>query len=74
MCERPILIMHTENDEIVPSFHARLLYEWAGSDKANLKIFPDGGHNTIFFLQPTGVYEIAHKFYFKCNLKDFSFL
>lgn len=49
MCERPILIMHTENDEIVPSFHARLLYEWAGSDKANLKIFPYGGHNTIFF-------------------------
>jgi len=44
---RPVLIIHTEGDGIVPSRHARDLYEWAGADKAELKIFPEGDHNTI---------------------------
>jgi dipeptidyl aminopeptidase/acylaminoacyl peptidase len=40
---RPLLLMHGDQDEVVPVQHARLLFEKAGDPK-ELLIFPGGGH------------------------------
>jgi fermentation-respiration switch protein FrsA (DUF1100 family) len=39
----PLLIMHGEQDQVIPVHHARLLYEQAREPKA-IWIFPDGSH------------------------------
>jgi fermentation-respiration switch protein FrsA (DUF1100 family) len=39
----PLLIMHGEQDQVVPVHHARLLYEQAQEPKS-IWIFPDGSH------------------------------
>ncbi len=39
----PLLIMHGEQDQVVPVHHARLLYEQAREPKS-IWIFPDGSH------------------------------
>lgn len=60
--QRPILILHTENDGIVPSQNARMLYEWAGPERATLNIFPMGDHNTIFYYNGEEYLELLKKF------------
>ncbi len=59
---RPMLIIHTEGDNIVPSGNARDLCEWAGEDKAELKIFPEGDHNTILVYNLDEYMELVKKF------------
>ncbi len=43
----PVLIIHGENDPIVPVYHARQLYQAAGQPK-DLWIVPGGGHIEAF--------------------------
>ncbi|TNF39087.1 MAG: alpha/beta hydrolase [Gammaproteobacteria bacterium] len=42
----PILLMHSEQDQIVPYYHASVLYEHASQPKILMKI--EGDHNHIF--------------------------
>ena len=64
--KRPILILHTETDSIVPSWNARDLYEWAGEDKAELRIFEEGDHNSIFYYNGQEYLELVKRFVEKC--------
>jgi esterase/lipase len=41
-----VLIMHTQNDDLVDVSHAERLYKWANEPKEKL-IFEQGDHNTI---------------------------
>lgn len=59
---RPVLIIHTEGDSIVPSQNARDLYEWAGTDKTEMKIFPEGDHNTILVHNLDEYLELVKRF------------
>ena len=43
MLKRPILIVHGDEDELIPVFHARQLYNWAGKPK-ELKIIHGADH------------------------------
>ena len=45
----PVLVMHTQNDGLVDVSHGQRLYDWA-SGKKTLKIFPQGNHNDIMYV------------------------
>ena len=45
----PVLVMHTRNDGLVDVSHGQRLYDWA-SGKKTLKIFPQGNHNDIMYV------------------------
>ena len=45
----PVLVMHTQNDGLVDVSHGQRLYDWA-SGKKSLKIFPQGNHNDIMYV------------------------
>ncbi len=60
--KRPMLIMHTEHDQIVPSWNARDIYSWADPEKTTLKIFPQGDHNTIFFINAREYFQTLMEF------------
>ena len=59
---RPLLILHTEGDLIVPSWNARDLYQWSDQSRATLKIFPLGDHNTIFFINAAEYFQTIGDF------------
>lgn len=59
---RPMLIMHTELDHIVPSWNARDLYSWANPKTTVLKIFPQGDHNTIFYMNAEEYFKTIKEF------------
>lgn len=59
---RPLLILHTQHDGIVPSENALELYSWANPDTAALKIFPEGDHNTIFYYNGNEYLELLKQF------------
>ena len=59
---RPLLILHTELDQIVPSGNARDLYAWADPSRTTLKIFPLGDHNTIFFINAAEYFRTIAEF------------
>ena len=60
--KRPLLILHTEGDRIVPSWNARDLYRWADPKLTTLKIFPLGDHNTIFFINAAEYFQTIGEF------------
>ncbi|MFO0957034.1 MAG: alpha/beta hydrolase [Isosphaeraceae bacterium] len=43
----PVLVLHTERDEIVDRSQGDRLYEWAAGPVKELCMFPKGGHNNI---------------------------
>ncbi|MCP5419322.1 MAG: alpha/beta fold hydrolase [Gammaproteobacteria bacterium] len=46
----PLLVLHAEYDEIVPSWHGRVNYERAASTNKQLVMIPDADHNTIMMV------------------------
>jgi len=59
---RPMLILHTEHDGIVPSENALQLYSWANPETTALKIFPEGDHNTIFYYNGREYLDLLKQF------------
>jgi len=55
------LIMHTMYDSLVHASNARKLYEWANEPK-QLKLFLDGDHNNIFFVNEEEYWEVLREF------------
>ena len=43
----PLLVLHTVNDDLVPSWHAEKLASWAGKNLSTLALFERGDHNSI---------------------------
>ena len=43
----PVLLLHTRDDSIVPSWNSQMLAEWAGSNLHRLVVFEHGDHNDI---------------------------
>jgi alpha-beta hydrolase superfamily lysophospholipase len=46
----PLLVIHAEYDNIVPSWHGRVNYERAASADKRLVMIPDADHNTIMMI------------------------
>ena len=44
----PVLVMHAEQDRLVPKSNAERMRAWAGGADKRLVLFPHGDHNTIF--------------------------
>lgn len=44
----PVLVLHAEQDRLVPKSNAERMHEWSGSKDKRLVLFPNGDHNTIF--------------------------
>jgi uncharacterized protein len=43
----PLLVMHTENDELIDISHAERIHKWAASSQKRLLRFASGDHNSI---------------------------
>lgn len=57
----PLLVMHTEHDGLVDVNHGQRLYDWASGPKT-LKIFPQGDHNDIMFVNAREYFGLLEKF------------
>jgi len=62
----PVLIFHTAPDHLVPVTDAYQLAEWAG-ERATLRIFEDGGHNTIFAMYGATIIDETIAFVTSCT-------
>jgi len=51
-----VLVLHTQNDGLVDVSHGKRLYNWAASNSKQMKVFPEGDHNSIMF-------ENAHEYF-----------
>lgn len=56
----PKLIIHSENDEIIPFSHGRKIFDRASEPKQFLKI--NGGHNDAFFVSESEVAPVIRAF------------
>ncbi|NTV49203.1 MAG: alpha/beta hydrolase [Geobacteraceae bacterium] len=56
-----VLILHTQNDDLVNVSHAENLYEWANEPK-ELLIFERGDHNTIMAVNTESYFRAVAKF------------
>ncbi len=57
----PVLVMHTRNDGLVSVQHAEKLHLWAPGRK-DLKIFSNGNHNDIMFVNVQEYFATLHRF------------
>ena len=57
----PVMVMHTENDGLVDVSHGQRLYDWAAGRKG-IKIFPQGNHNDIMFVNAQEYFSILRDF------------
>ncbi|HOP39451.1 MAG TPA: hypothetical protein PLI53_00255 [Geobacteraceae bacterium] len=60
------LVMHTRNDDIVPSFHGEELAAWAGGPK-ELIIFERGDHNNIREVNEKGYFGHMERLVRQCG-------
>ncbi len=56
-----VLVMHTKNDGLVDVSHGQRLYDWAPGKK-KLKIFPQGTHNDIMYVNAREYFELVGAF------------
>ena len=57
----PVLVMHTQNDGLVDVSHGQRLYDWASSKKT-LKIFLQGNHNDIMYVNGHEYFSLVARF------------
>ncbi len=57
----PLLVMHCQDDGLVDVSHGQRLYEWAAGRK-KLKIFPQGNHNDIVFVNAREYFALLAEF------------
>jgi len=58
----PTLIIHGEEDTLVPLQEARDLYQHLGTDEKELLIIPSANHNDIMFVGYPGYFEALQRF------------
>ena len=60
----PVLVLHPEDDEIIPVEHARILQEAAkGNELVRVWILPGGGHGAIDVVDRHWFYAVARGFF-----------
>ncbi len=64
-----VLVMHAEEDRLVPRSHADRLHAWAGSADKRLVVFPFGGHNTIWAANRDGYLLELEEFLTRCGVR-----
>ncbi len=57
----PVLVMHTRHDGLVDVSHGQRLYDWAPGKK-RLKIFPQGNHNDIMYVNAREYFGLVAEF------------
>lgn len=57
----PLLVMHTEHDGLVDVTHGQRLHDWACGKKI-IKIFPQGNHNDIMFVNAREYFQLIANF------------
>jgi len=57
----PVLVMHTQHDGLVDASHGQRLYDWAPGKK-RLKIFPQGNHNDIMYVNAREYFGLVAEF------------
>jgi len=57
----PVLVLHGDEDEIIPFRHGKKLYESVGGTRANLWV-ERAGHNDLFRVAGARYWDSAHKF------------
>ena len=57
----PLLVLHTQHDGLVDVSHGQRLYDWAPGRKT-LKIFPQGNHNDIMFVNAREYFSLLAEF------------
>lgn len=57
----PLLVLHSEHDGLVDVCHGQRLYAWAAGRK-ELKIFPQGNHNDIMYVNVREYFELIRRF------------
>lgn len=62
----PTLVMHSLHDGLVDVSHGKRLAEWAGS-RAELRVFPQGDHNSIYFVNHAEYLELVADFLSKAT-------
>lgn len=48
--DTPLLVIHGENDEVIPAHHGKALYQASAASDKNLIIIPETRHNDLFYL------------------------
>lgn len=64
-----LLVLHTEQDRLVPRSHADRLHAWGAGDDKRLQVFPRGDHNSIFLANLREYGREVHEFLGRCGLK-----
>ena len=62
----PLLVLHSQFDGLVDVSHGQRLYDWAGGPKT-LKIFPQGNHNDIMFVNAREYFALLGRFIAGCQ-------
>lgn len=66
----PTLILHGEQDQIIPVFHARDLHDRAPARQKQLHIISGADHNTLMLVAGRNYFEIIQKFILDANGSD----
>jgi len=60
--EGPVLVLHTRHDGLLEPSHAERLFAWAPSPGKRLRIFEEGNHNSILFLNYAEYFALVEEF------------
>lgn len=63
----PVLLVHGEEDKLVPNSMSRRIYEACGSDKMLLSV-KGAGHGLSYLIDPQKYEEVLDQFFRKCGL------
>ena len=58
----PLLIIHGEEDEVIPFAHGRKLFDLSPSDQKNFLPVPKAGHNDLFVVEPLLIFNAIQSF------------
>lgn len=59
---RPLLVLHGENDEIIPASHGQALFNACPSKDKSLTLFPASGHNDLFEIHGDEIIKLITNF------------
>lgn len=60
--EAPVLLIHGEEDTLVPAEMSRELFEAKNGGTRKIRVFPGAGHAEAFTTDPTGYEDVVSKF------------
>lgn len=58
----PLLVIHGENDGVIPVSHGKALFAACPCEDKSLKLIPDAGHNDLFEVGGEGIFAAMEEF------------